>query len=195
MFIYPPNDFISYGKPKKNYHKLMNSNLFYYFLEIRKFLNMHSIIKYLRLSLKEKPKNLSSKVKSYMVNKNEMFFYNDFLNSHEKNLFFNKEFDNYYKNYLPNLVVIIPSKFDVYCHFIPNADCKINDYYKKIISNDLFKNVHIIDSTPFLIEKASEEIQKNNFLYYLDDTHLNSLGSAYLSKFLVEKLKVENILN
>ena len=47
-----------------------------------------------------------------MVNKNQMFFYNDFLNSHEKNLFFNKEFDNYYKNYLPNLVVIIPSKFD-----------------------------------------------------------------------------------
>ena len=195
MFIYPPNDFISYGKPKKNYHKLMNSNSFYYFLEIRKFLNMHSIIKYLRLSLKEKPKNLSSKVKSYLVNKNEMFFYNDYLNSHEKKIFFNKEFSNYYKKYLPDLVVIIPSKFDVYCNFILDADCTINDYYKKMISIDLFKNIKIIDSTPFLIEKASEELQKNNFLYYFDDTHLNSLGSAYISKFLVEKLKVENILN
>ena len=195
MFIYPPNDFISYGKPKENYHKLMNSNSFYYFLEIRKFLNMHSIIKYLRLSLKEKPKNLSSKVKSYLVNKNEMFFYNDYLNSHEKKIFFNKEFTNYYKKYLPDLVVIIPSKFDVYCHFILDADCAINDYYKEIISKDLFKNVKIIDSTPFLIEKATEELQKNNFLYHFDDTHLNSLGSAYISKFLVEKLKVENILN
>ena len=64
-----------------------------------------------------------------------------------------------------------------------------------MISNDLFKNIKIIDSTPFLIKKASEELQKNNFLYYFDDTHLNSLGSAYISKFLVEKLKVENILN
>ena len=94
-----------------------------------------------------------------------------------------------------NIAEHIPSKFDVYCHFIPNADCTKNDYYKKIISNDLFKNIQIIDSTPFLIEKASEELQKNNFLYYFDDTHLNSLGSAYLSKFLVEKLKVEKILN
>lgn len=195
MFIYPPNDFISYGNPKKNYHKLMNSNSFYYFLEIRKFLNMHSIIKYLRLKLKEKPKNLSSKVKSYLVNKKEMFFYNDYLNSHEKKIFFNEEFSNYYRKYLPDLVVVIPSKFDVYCHFILDADCKINDYDKKIKSNDLFKNIQIIDTTPFLIEKASEELQKNNFLYYLDDTHLNSLGSAYLAKFLVEKLKVENILN
>ena len=79
--------------------------------------------------------------------------------------------------------------------FYFDADCKINDYDKKIKSNDLFKNIQIIDTTPFLIEKASEELQKNNFLYYLDDTHLNSLGSAYLAKFLVEKLKVENILN
>jgi len=195
MFIYPPNDFISYSKPKKNYHKLMNSNSFYYFLEVRKFLNMHSIIKYLRLSLKEKPKNLSSKVKSYSVQKNEVFFYNDYLNSHEKKIFFDREFTNHYKKYLPDLVVIIPSKFDVYCHFILDVECKINDYSKKIISNNLFKNIQIIDVTPFLIEKASVELQKNKFLYSLDDTHLNSLGSAYLSEFLVEKLKVEKLLN
>ena len=195
MFIYPPNDFISYGKPKKKYHKLMNNNFFYYFLETRKFLNMHSITKYIRLTFKEKPKNLSSKVKSYLVKNNEMFFYNDYLNSHEKKLFFDKSFNNYYKRDIPDLVVIIPSKFDVYCNFISDIECTENNYYKKIVSNDLFKYVKIIDTTPFLIEKATVELKENNFLYYLDDTHLNSIGSAYLSNFLVEKLKVENILN
>ena len=92
-------------------------------------------------------------------------------------------------------MVIIPSKYDVYCNFISEADCKINDYHKKIISNDLFKDSEVIDSTSFLIEKASKELLKNNLLYYTDDTHLNSLGSAYLSEFLIEKLKVEKILN
>ena len=195
MFIYPPNDFISYGDPKKNYHKLLNSNLFFYFLEMRKFLNMYGISRYVRLSLKEKPKDLSSKVKSYLIKDNEILFYTDYMNSHKKEITFNINFSNYYKNYVPDLVVIIPSKFDVYCNFISEVNCKNNNYRKKIISTDLFKYSKIIDSTPFLIEKASEELQKNNFLYYLDDTHLNSLGSAYLSEFLVEKLKVEKILN
>ena len=195
MFIYPPNDFISYGDPKKNYHKLLNSNLFFYFLEMRKFLNMYGISRYVRLSLKEKPKDLSSKVKSYLIKDNEILFYTDYMNSHKKEITFNINFSNYYKNYVPDLVVIIPSKFDVYCNFISEVNCKNNNYRKKIISTDLFEYSKIIDSTPFLIEKASEELQKNNFLYYLDDTHLNSLGSAYLSEFLVEKLKVEKILN
>ncbi len=195
MFIYPPNDFISYGKPKKNYHKLLNSNLFFYFLEMRKFLNMYSISKYIRLSLKEKPNNLSSKVKSYYINDKEVFFYTDYINSNKKKIIFNKDFNYYYKDYVPDLVVIIPSKFDVYCNFIAEADCKINDYHKKIISNDLFKDVKVIDSTSYLIQKAAKELNKNYLLYYTDDTHLNSLGSAYLSEFLIEKLKVEKILN
>ena len=37
-----------------------------------------------------------------------MFFYNDYLNSHEKKIFFNEEFSNYYRKYLPDLVVVIP---------------------------------------------------------------------------------------
>ena len=56
MFIYPPNDFISYGDPKKNYHKFFNNNLFFYFLEMRKFLNMHGISTHIRLSLKKNQK-------------------------------------------------------------------------------------------------------------------------------------------
>ena len=162
---------------------------------MRKFLNMYGISRYIRLSLKEKPKDLSSKVKSYLIKDNEILFYTDYVNSHKKEIIFSKNFSNYYKDHVPDLVVIIPSKFDVYCNFISEVDCKNNNYIKKIISTDLFKYSIIIDSTPFLIEKASEELQKNNFLYYLDDTHLNSLGSAYLSEFLVEKLKVEKILN
>ena len=62
---------------------------------------MHSIIKYLRLKLKEKPKNLSSKVKSYLVNKKEMFFYNDYLN------FMKKYFS------MKSLVIIIENTFQI----------------------------------------------------------------------------------
>ena len=79
---------------------------------------MYSITKYIRLSLKEKPKNLSSKVRSYFINDNEVFFYNDFINSHKKKIIFDPDFSNYYKDYIPDLVVIVPSKFDVYCSFI-----------------------------------------------------------------------------
>lgn len=189
MFIYPPNDFIAYGKPKTNYHTMLNNGLFFYFLEIRKFLNMHSIIKYLRLSFKSKSENLSTKVKSYSINNNQIFFYDDYMNSYKRNISFSKEFNVSYKRYLPDLVLIIPSKFDIYCNFIDEVKCNINNYKKKIISNKLFGEVQIIDITSFLIKKAAEELQKNNFIYDLDDTHLNSLGSAYLSEFLIERLK------
>ena len=104
--------------------KLMNSNSFYYFLEIRKFLNMHSIIKYLRLKLKERPKNLSSKVKSYLVYK-VMFFYLKILM--KKKYFSMKSL--VIISYLPDLVVVIPSKFDVSLSFYFGIlYYKINDY-------------------------------------------------------------------
>ena len=91
---------------------------------MRKFLNIYGTTRYIRLSLKEKPKHLSSKVSSYLINDNKILFYNDYIDSHKKKINFSKNFTNYYKDFVPDLVIIIPSKFDVYCNFISEIDCK-----------------------------------------------------------------------
>ena len=60
------------------------------------------------------------------------------------------------------------------------------DKRRTSISNELFKDVPVIDSTPYLIKKAEIELLKDNFIYDLKDTHLNVLGNKYLSEFFLE---------
>ena len=85
---------------------------------------------------------------------------------------------------MPDIVIVIPTKFDVYCNFLSDVSCNQNDYIKKIASNDLMKDVKIVDSSSFLVEKARVELENGNFLYDSRDTHFNRLGNKYLSQFL-----------
>ncbi len=186
MFVYPGNDFINYGDPKNNYHKFFDNFFLQSYIKLRKFFDFHSKIKFL-VNLIKKEDNYEDKVSSYTINNKEMYFFNDFINSDLSQISFNQKFTETYKDYLPDLLVIIPTKFDVYCNFIEKSLCRKKNYKSKIISNRLFSNVEVVDSTQFLIKKAEQELINDNFIYDLKDTHLNSLGNKYLSEFFYEK--------
>ena len=188
MFVYPGNDFLNYRDPKKNYHKFFDNPFLKSYIKMRKFLNFHFNIKFLT-NLIQKEDNYKDKVSSYLINKKKMYFFNDFMNSSLNEITFSNSFSKIYKNLLPDLLIIIPTKFDIYCNFIDELKCKKNDYKKKINSNELFKNVPVVDSTPYLIKKAEIELLKDKFIYDLKDTHLNVLGNKYLSEFFIEIIK------
>ena len=187
MFVYPGNDFINYDDPKKDYHKFFDNFLLKSYVKLRKFFDFHFKIKFL-ISLKKKDNNYKNKVSSYFINGKEIYFFNDFMNSEFKEITFSNNFTEMYKNFLPNLIIIIPTKFDIYCNFIKQLNCVKNNYEKKIISNKLLKNVKVIDSTSFLIKKAKLELLNDNFIYDLKDTHLNAIGNKYLSEFFLKMI-------
>ena len=134
-------------------------------------------------SLKKDNKN---KVSSYLIKEKKMFFFNDFSKSYSKEISFNEEFTKTYQKFLPDMIIVIPTKFDVYCNFINNVPCNESNYVEKLASIELIKDINIIDSSSFLIKKALFELENNKFLYDFKDTHLNSLGNMYLADFFAE---------
>lgn len=184
MFIYPGNDFLNYGNPKSGYFNFLDNEILKFYVKLRKFFGFHSQMKFMINKYKALKKDNKAKVSSYLVNNKEIFFFKDFINSHLKEISFNKKFTETYREFLPDIVIVIPTKFDVYCNFLSDVSCNQNDYIKKIASNDLMKDVKIVDSSSFLVEKARVELENGNFLYDSRDTHFNRLGNKYLSKFL-----------
>ena len=53
-----------------------------------------------------------------------MYFFNDFMNSSLNEITFSNSFSKIYKNLLPDILIIIPTKFDVYCNFIDELNVK-----------------------------------------------------------------------
>lgn len=186
MFIYPGNDFLNYGNSKNNYFDFFENDILISYVKLRKLFNFHSEIKFLTSKYKSSKKNNKNKVSSYLIKEKKMFFFNDFSNSYLKEISFNEEFTKTYQEFLPDTIIIIPTKFDVYCNFINNVSCNESNYVEKLASIELMKDIKIIDSSTFLIKKASLELENNNFLYDFKDTHLNSLGNMYLAEFFAE---------
>jgi len=186
MFIYPGNDFLNYGNSKNNYFDFFENDILISYVKLRKLFNFHSEIKFLTKKYKSSKKDNKNKVSSYLIKEKNMFFFNDFSNSHLKEISFNEEFTKAYQEFLPDMIIVIPTKFDVYCNFINNVSCNESNYVKKLSSIELMKDIKIIDSSSFLIKKALLELENNNFLYDFKDTHLNSLGNMYLAEFFAE---------
>ena len=186
MFIYPGNDFLNYGNPKNNYFDFFENDILIFYVKLRKLFNFSSEIKFLKNKYKSSKKDYKNKVSSYLIKEKKMLFFNDFSNSYLKEISFNEEFTKSYQEFLPDMIIVIPTKFDVYCNFINNVSCNESNYVEKLASTELMIDIKIIDSTPFLIKKASLELENNNFLYDLKDTHLNSLGNIYLAEFFAD---------
>jgi hypothetical protein len=186
MFIYPGNDFLNYGNPKNNYFDFFENDILISYVKLRKLFNFSSGIKFFKNEYKSSKKDYKNKVSSYLIKEKKMFFFNDFSNSYLKEISFNKEFTKTYQEFLPDMIIVIPTKFDVYCNFINNVPCNESNYVEKLASTELMIDIKIIDSTPFLIKKASLELENNNFLYDLKDSHLNSLGNIYLAEFFAD---------
>ncbi len=189
MFIYPGNDFLNYGNPKNNYFDFLENDILISYVKLRKLFNFHSGIKFLTNKYKSSKKDNKNKVSSYLIKEKKMFFFNDFSNSYLKEISFNEEFTKTYQEFLPDMIILIPTKFDVYCNFINNVSCNESNYVEKLVSTELMKDINIIDSSSFLIKKALLELEKNNFLYDFKDSHLNSLGNMYLAEFFAEVIK------
>ena len=94
--------------------------------------------------------------------------------------------------YLPDVMIFIPTKNNVYCNFIKNKTCKNIDYFS-VLKNDPVLNlnsVKILDATGFLRNKAKSFMQiKNELLYEVDDTHLNETGVSVLAEFVSNHIK------
>ena len=189
MFIYPGNDFLNYGDPKNDYFSFLDNNILILYVKLRKFFDFHSKIKFVINKYKALKLDNKNKVSSYKIIGKEIFFFNDFINSHLKEISFNKKFTENYKKYLPDMVIIIPTKFDVYCNFLNEISCNKSNYVNKLSKNDLMKDIKVLDSSSFLIAAAKTELKNGNFLYDFKDTHLNSLGNKYLTKFMVSMIK------
>jgi hypothetical protein len=186
MFIYPGNDFLNYGNPKNNYFDFFENDILISYVKLRKLFNFHSQIKFFTNKYKSLKKDNKNKVSSYLIKEKKMFFFNDFSKSYSKEISFNEEFTKTYQKFLPDMIIVIPTKFDVYCNFINNVPCNESNYVEKLASIELIKDINIIDSSSFLIKKALFELENNKFLYDFKDTHLNSLGNMYLADFFAE---------
>ena len=189
MFIYPGNDFLKYGDPKNDYFSFLDNNFLILYVKLRKFFDFHSKIKFVINKYKALKLDNKNKVSSYKIIGKEIFFFNDFSNSHLKDISFNKKFTEAYKDFLPDIVVILPTKFDVYCNFLNGISCNKSNYVNKLSENNLMKDIKILDSSSFLIAAAKTELKNGNFIYDLKDTHLNSIGNKYLTKFIVSWIK------
>ena len=189
MFIYPGNDFLNYGDPKNDYFSFLDNNILILYVKLRKFFDFHSKIKFLINKYKALKLDNKNKVSSYKIIGKEIFFFNDFINSHLKEISFNEKFTETYKEFLPDMVIILPTKFNVYCNFLNEISCNKSNYVNKLSENDLMKDIKILDSSSFLIAAAKNELKNGNFLYDFKDTHLNSLGNKYLTKFIASIIK------
>ena len=115
-----------------------------------------------------------------------MFYKGYYLNP-DHSLSFSKEFD-IYNNLDPDILIIIPTKAQVYCKYLINYNCDYVDYIDMLSSFSLFNDSFIYDSTEFLRAEADEYLVKNKFIYENDDTHLNELGLDVLSDFILDNL-------
>ncbi len=188
MFIFQGNDFLNY-KPNgtNNYHKYIDNYLLHSYFKYKIFFNFYNTFKYFSYSVK----NESSfrKVYEYSIGNQQALFkfdyiYKDSFKVAKTNYIFKK-----YKNYLPDIIIFIPTKFEVYCDLINNFSCENSEHFSTLSNEVLLNEVKILDSTNFLKDNSKILIKTDNkILYENDDTHFNELGINVLSDFIYQNL-------
>ena len=113
----------------------------------------------------------------------KIFFYKNYYIKPNSKINFSKAFD-IYQNHYTDILIVVPSKAQVYCKHLKNYDCTKINYIKILRNISLFNNSKIIDSTEFLRDKAEEKLISNELIYFEDDTHLNELGLDIFSDFI-----------
>ena len=117
----------------------------------------------------------------------KVYFYKSYYVKPDQNLNLSKKFD-FYKNYSPDIIVIIPTKAQVYCKYIQDYNCPNINYEIVLKNNKIIENSLILDSTKYLTDNAEIFLNSNKFIYEKEDTHLNELGLNILSKFLLKNI-------
>ncbi len=100
--------------------------------------------------------------------------------------------DNYHTYIIENPKILdkihkiyfIPTKHSVYQNMLKNFDNKKSDkflFLKKFYGE---KNIDVIDLTKTLQENVQRYLNKNKYLYFRDDTHLNQNGTLVIANFI-----------
>ena len=186
MIIFPGNDFLNYKIIQKNYSKKLGNSLLKNYFEIKEYFDFYTKIKFIINILKKE--KLEDRIdKSNKINGKKIFFYKSYYVKPNSKINFSKAFD-IYQNHYPDILIVVPSKAQVYCQHLKNYDCTNINYIKILRNISLFNNSKIIDSTEFFRDKAEEKLISNEFIYFEDDTHLNELGLDIFSDFILDNL-------
>ena len=186
MIIFPGNDFLNYKTIQKNYSKKLGNSLLKNYFKIKEYFDFNTKIKFMINILKKE--KLEDRIdKSNKINGKKIFFYKNYYVKPNSKINFSKAFD-IYQNHYPDILIVVPSKAQVYCKHLKNYDCTKINYIKILRNISLFNNSKIIDSTEFLRDKAEEKLISNELIYFEDDTHLNELGLDIFSDFILDNL-------
>ena len=186
MFIFTGNDLLNYKKIQKNYSKRLENSILRNYFEVKEFFDFFTKIKFILNLFKDN--KLSSKIDSDNFIKNsKILFYKSYYLKINHKFSFSSDFE-IYNEIDPDIVIIIPTKAQVYCKYIKKFNCYDNDYPNILANFSLFDNSKIYDSTNFLRSKADEYLNNNQLIYETDDTHLDEIGLKLLSEFLLNKL-------
>ena len=186
MIIFPGNDFLNYEKIKESYSKNLGNKVLKNYFELKEFFDFYTRIKFITNLLKKS--KLEERIdKTHNINGENIFFYKRYYVDPDIDINFSDKF-NIYKEYSPDILIIVPSKAQVYCEFLPNYDCYNFNFEKKLSNIPLFENTNILDSTNFFKNEAQKKLLSNNFIFFKDDTHLNEEGLSLFSEFILANL-------
>ena len=186
MIIFPGNDFLNYEKIKESYSKNLGNKVLKNYFELKEFFDFYTRIKFITNMLKKS--KLEERIdKTHNINGENIFFYKRYYVDSDISINFSDKF-NIYKEYSPDILIIVPSKAQVYCEFLPNYDCNNFNFEKKLSNIPLFENTNILDSTIFFKNEAQKKLLSNNFIFFKDDTHLNEEGLSLFSEFILANL-------
>ena len=186
MIIFPGNDFLNYEKIKESYSKNLGNKVLKNYFELKEFFDFYTRIKFITNLLKKS--KLEERIdKTHNINGENIFFYKRYYVDSDISINFSDKF-NIYKEYSPDILIIVPSKAQVYCEFLPNYDCNNFNFEKKLSNIPLFENTNILDSTIFFKNEAQKKLLSNNFIFFKDDTHLNEEGLNLFSEFILANL-------
>ena len=194
MFIFQGNDFLNYNINDNNsYHKYINNAILHSYFKLKVFFNFYNTLKYYSHTLKKNEIEFK-KVYEYEVNSTEILFKFDYIyNDDHKVSSLNKIFKKY-ERYLPDLIIFIPTKYEVYCNLIKNNNCNKANHFSILKNESTLSNIKILDTTNNFQKKSNSLLKnKNKFLFEVDDTHLNEIGINVLAKFIYDYMS-ENYL-
>ena len=188
MFIFQGNDFLNYNpNDNNNYHKNIDNYFLHSYFKFKIFFNFYNTFKYFSYYFK----NSDNFVKVYEYNiddQNVLFKFDYIYKDNFKVSKINSIFEKY-KNYMPDMIVFIPTKYEVYCDLINNSKCTNSKHFSVLNSSLSKQQIKILDTTKFFKEKSKIFLEKDNkLLYENDDTHLNELGIKLLSDFVYKNL-------
>ena len=190
MLIFQGNDFLNYQVEKKdNYHKYIDNQFFHYYFKFKIFFNFHPLIKYV-LHYVDKDKKDFVQVYEFKVKKKDVLFKFDYIYEDKQKIYSLNNIFKKYKDYLPDSIIFIPTKFEIYCDFIVNKECPKTEHFSILKNEPLLSDVKVLNSKDFFKKKAAKLINSENKLIYgIDDTHLNEIGVKYLSEFIFMNLE------